>query len=293
MNKIEIHWILMRPFAILGLIPPFLLGALMSSCQVGFDLIPSIMAFIGSSMILYASHYHNSYSDYISGVDTVETTYDSKGYTSASSILPRGLISTEEVMIFTVLLYMLGSLSWLVVILSTNMWAFIPYALGILCAVLYNEGGKYKGYGETLISFAFGLSITLAGYVPNAQSIDIGIIAVALIPGILWMLFYTIDQMSDSEFDKKCGIVNLAIKFLEYDFPISRYVEFGYLSVIIFHMYLILNNILPPQSLISIASIPLAFATILCVDKNPKKGGMMALASCGLYVLLLNMGFIL
>ena len=226
-------------------------------------------------------------------MDTLETTADSKGYTSASSILPQRLITLEEVKMSAVFLYILSIFAWAYVITSTTILSIIPFAIGLLCAIAYNEGGKYKGYGETLISFAFGLAITLAGYVPNTQWITFEIIEVALIPGILWMLFYTIDQMSDSEFDKKCGIVNLAIKFLEYDFPISRYIEFGYLIVLIFHIYLILNNILPPQTFIAIAATPLAFATILCVDKNPKKGGMMALMSYGIYVLLLNAGLII
>ena len=283
----------MRPFAILGLIPPFSLGALMAAHCGSINIVPTALAFIGSTLILYASHYHNSYSDFINGVDTLETTSDSKGYTSASSILPQRLITLEEVKMSAVFLYILSIFAWAYVITSTTILSIIPFAIGLLCAIAYNEGGKYKGYGETLISFAFGLAITLAGYVPNTQWITFEIIEVALIPGILWMLFYTIDQMSDSEFDKKCGIVNLAIKFLEYDFPISRYIEFGYLIVLIFHIYLILNNILPPQTFIAIAATPLAFATILCVDKNPKKGGMMALMSYGIYVLLLNAGLII
>jgi len=290
MNKLKVHWILLRPFATLGLIPPFLLGLFLAG-GTNHLLLPA-MAFIGSTFILYASHYHNSYSDYIRGVDTIETTAV-KGYTLASTILPQGLISETEVKLVAAILYLLGCVCWLFVICNTSILSMIPFTLGMLCAIAYNEIGKYRGWGEILMALSFGLSITLAGYIPIANTLTWETLIVALIPGMLWGLFYTMDQYQDSQNDMKCGIVNLAIKFIEYHFPISRYLEFGFFTVLILHIYLILIGILPAQTFISIAATPIAFLAILSADTNPKKSGMLLLFAYGLYVLLMDLGFLI
>ena len=105
-SRLKVHWILLRPFATAGLIPPMLLGYVMAGAN---DLITFLLAFIGATLILYGTHYHNSYSDYVRGIDRGVT---AKAYTSASAVLPRGWVSVNEVIAGTFILYFLGVLVW-------------------------------------------------------------------------------------------------------------------------------------------------------------------------------------
>ena len=54
-EKLYIHWILLRPFAILGLIPPFLLGVLIAMQTVKIDWTITLIALVGSTLIVIIS----------------------------------------------------------------------------------------------------------------------------------------------------------------------------------------------------------------------------------------------
>jgi len=285
-SRLKVHWILLRPFATAGLIPPMLLGYVMAGAN---DLITFLLAFIGATLILYGTHYHNSYSDYVRGIDRGVT---AKAYTSASAVLPRGWVSVNEVIAGTFILYFLGVLVWVYLAVSKTPLAIIPMLIGLGCGILYNEHGKYKGYGELLLALAFGLASTLAGYIPVAGKISIEPVLVALIPGILWSLFYTMDQYQDKDEDAKLGLRNIAITLSDNKFPISRYIEFGFFLVLVIHLFLILVGIIPPLSFISIAVSPLMFLAVLSADVNPRKSAIYLILTFGFYVLLMDLGIV-
>lgn len=280
-SKLKVHWTLLRPFATVGILPPMLLGFSLAGFK---DFINFIISFIGVAFILYGTHYHNSVSDYLKGVDTKDV--ENKAYTSASKILPLGLASVKEVSFFAVLFYLLGVI---VFSLFRNFVCMIPCIIGLLCGVIYNEIGKYKGFGEILLALAFGLACTLAGYVPITGKIDIKPVLVSFIPGVLWSLFYTIDQYQDIENDAKRGIVNLAVVLAGYDFPISRYIEFGFFVVLSAHLYFILIHLIPSSTFIAVITSPLMFLSILTADKYPNRSALYLILTFGFYVLLIDL----
>lgn len=286
MNKLKVHWILLRPFATAGLVPPMLLGYALAGAN---DPLHFIVAFIGATLILYGTHYHNSYSDYVRGIDRGTS---GKAYTSASTLLPLGLVSKEEVIAGMTILYLSGIAVWIWLSVNVTYLAVIPMILGLSCGILYNVHGKYKGYGELLLALAFGLAATLAGYIPVAKSISIEPVLAALIPGILWSLFYTMDQYQDKDIDSRVGLRNIAIILSDNQFPMSRYLEFGFFLTLAIHLYLILVGVLAPSTFVSIITVPLMFLSILSADTNPRKSAAYLILTFGIYVLVMGLAML-
>jgi len=286
MNKLKVHWILLRPFAAAGVLVSMLLGFLLAGAN---DITTFIIAFIGSAFILFGVHYHNSLSDFLKGIDRGET---AKAYTAASEILPKGYATVMEVLLGTLILYAAGIVVWTWIAITTTPLALIPPLIGMGCGVAYNTFGKYKGLGEVLLALAFGLASTLAGYVPVARTITLTPVLAALIPGILFGLFYTIDQWQDKDRDSKLGIVNIAIILSRRNFPISRYLEFGFFVALIVHLYLILLGILPAMTFLSIAATPLMFLAVLTADTDPRLSSVYTLLVFGFYVVLMDIGLV-
>ena len=284
MNKLRVHWILLRPFATVGILPPMLLGFALAGAN---NFINFIVAFIGTTFILYATHYHNSYSDFVRGIDNE---LSGKSYTKASAILPLGLASVKEVVAAAVLLYVAGLAVFVWLSLHTTVLTMIPCIIGLFCGIAYNTFGKYIGLGEILLALSFGLACTLAGYIPVACRISLKPVLASFIPGVLWTLFYTVDQVQDVHDDIRAGIRNLAIALTGYNFPISRYIEFGFFLVISAHLYFILIHVLPASTFIALITSPLMFLSIMtCEAKNYRKGAVYLILTFGLYVLLMDL----
>jgi len=286
LEKLKVHFILMRPFAVLGIIPPFLLGIALSGDIKNIDLI--FQAFLVEVAVLFGCHYENSYTDYLFKIDTIETT-KGKPYTSASAILPSGRASKREVLVSFVLLYGVAFATSILWWLQGHFYLSIIVWLGILISTSYNWFGKRKGLGEVFVFLTFGVLTVLYGYFSSGGSVvDVWKpLLVSIIPGILWKDFYTLDQYMDAKMDKSCGVINLAIKMLELEFKPSRYVEFGYMLINNYHLFLILIGVLPAITYIAIISSLIYYANIMIVDKNIKKGIILSLTGCFSYVMLM------
>lgn len=287
MASLKVWWVLLRPFAVLGIIPPLLLGFLLAPSH---DIQSFILSFVGTTAILFGTHLHNAISDYVRGIDKGET---AKAYTSASAILPRGLATLSEVKAATILCYAIGTLIFIYLSVICTPLCLIPLAIGLFCGISYNEFGKYKGLGELDLGLAFGLGCVLAGYVPAAKSISLSPVLVSFIPGSLWDAFYVIDQYQDINFDKRLGIRNLAITLSGYNFPISRYVEFIFFIVLISHLFFILINLLPPSTFTALFAAPLMFLSILtCEAGDYRRGAVYLILTFGLYVMILDLALL-
>jgi len=287
MASLKVWWVLLRPFAVLGTLPPLLLGFLLSECR---DLSSFILSFAGTTAILFATHLHNSLSDYARGIDRGET---AKAYTSASSILPLGLASVGEVRDGAITLYTAGSLIFVYLSLTRTPLCLIPLAIGLFCGISYNEFGKYRGLGELDLGLAFGMGCTLAGYIPSACDVSLAPVLVSFIPGALWDAFYCVDQLQDAQFDQRFGIRNLATVLCGYNFPVSRYIEFIFFIVLVSHLFFILIGLLPPSTFLSLTTASLMFLSILtCEARDYRRGAIYLILTFGLYVMILNLALL-
>lgn len=289
MQRWKVHWILLRPFATAGLIPPMLLGFALAD-QMTWEALGLLMwAFVGAMFILYGTHYHNSYSDFVKGLDVLDPDLTPKKYTSGSQILPKGLASVREVVAGCILLYGLGLLTWIILAVHVgSIIVLIPGLIGLGCGISYNIWGKYKGYGELHLALSFGLGSTLGGYLPINPVLSWDPFLASVIPAALWSLFYTIDQYQDREEDAMWGLKNLAMKLDEYPFPISRFLQMGYTFTMFYHLILVNIGLFSPLTFISILTIPLMFMSIAEADNNPKKAGVLTILTFGFYVILMD-----
>ena len=245
-----------------------------------------LLACIGAFFILFATHYHNAYSDFRRGIDQGET---GKAYTSASTILPRGLVSPREVIVIAVSYYLLGFLFYLWLAVEVSILCIIPALLGITCGISYNTYGKYIGLGEPFLGISFGLATVLAGYVTSTGCIEISPLLVSFIPGLLWALVYTMDQAQDIDTDVPRGIRNLASTLLAVPFPLSRYLEFGVFMVLLSHIFFILVEFITPLTFTAVITIPVMFSAILTADGNRRLSAQLLLLSFGLYVTIIDL----
>jgi|TARA_Y100000034_G_scaffold11832_2_gene12360 1,4-dihydroxy-2-naphthoate octaprenyltransferase len=294
MTRLQAHWILGRYFALKGIAVPFILG-LAYAYYLGLldtsDALHVGLMFVSIFALLIGTHYHNAYSDFVKGMDTESS---GKDYTAGSSILPNGQATPFEVIGGAIFMYAIGLGSALHLYSSLGLHAFIPPILGLVCGVAYNEKTKYIGLGEPTLFISFGVVCTTAGFSAATGFIDWNIILISFIPGIQWTLFYTLDQATDMREDYLWGLRNLASYLaVEAYFPLSRYVESGFFSAVVWHLYLIVIGILPHQSFLGVLAFPFMFLTLIHADVKAELAANYSRYAFGTYVLLMSAGIIL
>jgi len=282
-SKLKLYWTLLRPFATPGLLLPMLLGWVYGGCH---NIYLFLISFFGSLSILYGTHYHNSLSDYLRGIDKGKSI---KSYTKASAILPAGLVTVKEVKIGTLLLYGIGVCIFIYLSLR-SLYFLVPLIIGLSCAIAYNEGLKVLGFGDLLLAISFGPASVLAGYIPATLQISIKALLLSLLPAILWCNFFLFDQLSDSEEDKKSGIRSLAVRLSDSPFPPSRIAEFGFFFAILTHISLVVNSIIKPETLIALLATPFSLLAILSADTKPTRTAQLQIYAFGAYITLVIIG---
>ena len=276
-----------RPFAIPWVFVNTLLGATLA----GIDWLKWFVAFVIVGMVLVASHYINSWRDFVRGFDKLDEGSTAKSYTSASQILPRGLLDTSDVTRGALVLLALA-IALMVVYAPKRIDVWGLFALGIFLAVTYTDFWKTRGLGELALFLGHGWGTTTFTY-SLIKPIDVEGIMVGVLLGILAALVYTLDQYPDVETDFGKKAKDLAYLMFKAEVKPSSYLWFSASAVAFLTVVFVLLGWLPREILVGLLCMPIFHIAGLVIDYDYEKGTLIGLVAVWLYPLLASIAMLL
>jgi len=295
MSKAKAWITLMRLFAVPWIVINIMLGVWYAS-YTGLsisliDILMVILACVVISLVLIGAHLHNAYKDYVYGYDKLENGSTEKIYTSACGVIPSGVISSRKVAISSILCYSIASALMLVYVLVDRCTTLIPFGLGMFAAVSYNE--IFKRYGlmqEVGLFLGHGVTTVLMGYVSISNVISLDSLLLCLPTGLFAAMMLPIDQLPDVETD---GFKHSTAALLKKTgFPAYVFAGLAYAAVVSMQYLLVLVNILPIRSMITLMEIPIVLIAMkaLSIDSRFQKGILIMLIAMMLYPILIIIG---
>lgn len=246
----------MRPWSLTASFVPVALGTALASSQGFFDPLLFVLTAIAGMAAQAGTNFINTYGDYISGVDTVESAHTCPqlvtGAMKPETMRAAGLIAFGLAAGIGILL------SWL------RGWEVIAVGLlGIIGGYTYTAGPypyKYKGLGSILVFFLMGpLMVWPAWFVQTGQhswlpvfvSMPVGFLVAAILNG---------NDARDIGHDRNAGILTLAMGLgLDGSLLLHRLL---YLGAFVSLFILVVLGILPPLCMLPFLLLPLCRKTL-------------------------------
>jgi len=285
----KLKWMIVgaRPFALPWVGVNTLLGAVLA----GFNVLTWLLAFTIVASILTASHYINSWRDYVLGFDSIGEGSTTKPYTAASQLLPRGLLSTFDVAAGAFALLFLAT-ALMVGYAPRRIDAWALFGLGVFLAITYTDFWKLKGLGEMALFLGHGFGSVTFAY-SLFRPVDVTAIVAGIMLGILAAIVYTIDQYQDVETDFGKKAKDLAYIMFKAEIKPSSYIWFSASSVSFLTVAFVLLGWLPIEGMVGLFSLPVFHIAGLVIDYNFAKGTILALVAIWLYPLLVAIAILL
>ena len=177
-----------RAWSAPGAVVPALLGTALAAGGYAndrhgaFDAMALLLVVTGAVLANLGANVVNDYFDFVRGVDTEPD--------HGSGVLTRGLMTTRQMMGFSLLLFG-GAAFCGLLLLGRCPGAVPPLALiGLACAVLYPACLKRYALGDVLLTVAFSGCITLGAYAVQIRSLSAhqgGLVALYAVPLALLM----------------------------------------------------------------------------------------------------------
>jgi len=285
MRKSKAIFLSLRPFVL----PFSLLFTLYGTLVAGFQLKEWLLSFGIVSSVWFSTHTLNNARDFVRGLDSVENGSKPKAYTSASQLLPKGILTVKDMMLTTAFLIIFSCA--LLALSPLRIDVITAYILGLLLATTYTDVGKPKALHE--LYFALGGASQVIFSYAMVRPITPSAIATSLLPTTYFALVASIDRWKDVETDFKHRIRGLTAYFFKAQITLKDYIVGGISLAVSLHLTIVLLQCLPSQTLIALLALPLLYATSVLIDRNIDKGSALYLLSAFTYVSLMCVGLVL
>lgn len=280
MSKAKWMFLAARPFAIPWIFVNTLLGATLA----GIDWFKWFTAFVIVGSILVASHYINSWRDFVRGFDSLENGSKPKAYTAGSQVLPAGLLDTSDVVRGALVMLALGT-ALMIVYAPRRMDSWFLFALGVFVALTYSDFWKVKGLGEIALFLGHGFGASTFAY-SFIKPIDITAISAGILLGLLAGIVYTLDQYPDVETDFGKKAKDIAFLMFHAEVKPSSYLWFAITAVSSLLVAFVLLSWLPRELLTSLFTLPIFHITGLLLDYDYDRGVLFGLVGIWLFALI-------
>ena len=249
-------FIAMRPWSLTASFVPVALGTALASSQGFFDPFLFLLTAIAGMSVQAGTNFINTYGDYISGVDTIESAVTCPqlvtGAMQPSDMRTAGYIAFGIAACIGILL------SWV------RGWEIIALGmLGIIGGYTYTSGPypyKYKGLGSFMVFFLMGpLMVWPAWFIQTGQHSWLPVF-VAMPVSFLVAAILNGNDVRDIGHDQNAGIITPAIGFgLDGGIHLHRLLYAGaFVSLFV----LVALNILPPLCMLPFLLLPLGYRTL-------------------------------
>lgn len=235
-----------------------------------------------------AGRYLNNIRDFEKGLDQFGGGSKEKSYTSASKVLPSGIIAPRSMAVVAVVLIFF-SISLMVLFSPIRWGAWAGFFIALAVAVSYTDFWKPIGLPELALFFAFGIAPATIGYA-FVEPLAPKALFMGVLLGALFSVATTIDQWQDVETDsQKRG---LAKTINQTDLTISQFWYIGVTSVYVLQTILIALNLIPLSFLATITVLPLAYLTGVTLTRDLEKGSFMVFVNLYVFPLTALLAFL-
>lgn len=273
-------FIAMRPWSLTASFVPVALGTALAASQGYFDPVLFVLTAIAGMLVQAATNYINTYGDYLTGVDTIESAHTCPqlvtGAMRPKDMLAAGLITFSAASLLGLLL------AWL------RGWEILAIGLlGVAGGYTYTAGPcpyKYKGLGSLFVFFLMGpLMVWPAWFIQTGQyswlpvfvSLPVGFLVAAILNG---------NDVRDIGHDQMAGIKTLAMG-LGPDGGLRLH-RLLYLGAFVSLFILVATSALPPLCLLPCLLLPLCLKILRAL-----KGAEAGIRECLLQLEVMAAGF--
>ncbi len=238
-----------RPWTLYTAIFSVALGAVWALQDGCWDWLLFLLTLLGGVLLQAASNLFNTYGDYISGVDTVESAL-------RSPELVRGELKPKTIKWMGIWCCIITALIGCFFIYRVG-WGIIVFGLiGIVFAYGYTMGMSYKyhGLGLVFVFVLMGEIMVLGSYYVLAQTIDWQLVLVAVPNACLITAILNGNELRDYYSDKAAGIQTLSVK-MGYQFSFRLY-QILHIAPFVITVLLVLCKVLSPWTLLVLLTIP-------------------------------------
>ena len=261
--KLKIWLLETRPQFLLLSVTLVLLGTAIARHEGCFDLLKFVLTLLGLLLAHASVNILNDYFDYKSGID-LETTRTP--FSGGSGVLPNGLLKPKGVYIYGVGCLM-AALAIGIYLTFISGWQLLPLILlGGPVIYFYTSHLTKWLAGEFWAGLGLGTLPVLGTYFVQTGRYSAEAVVASLAPGFLTAILLFLNEFPDVEADKKGGRYNLVIALgpKKAGRLYAGLMALTYLSII----GGVALKLMPPASLIGLATIPFAFKAISVTFKH-------------------------
>jgi len=190
-------------------IVPVVLGITLATIDGTIHLGVSVLILLTAVLIQLGTNFANEYYDYLKGADTP----DRVGFIRATSA---GLIPPETMKRAYIITMALALLSGLHLVYYSGWPILIIGLLSIFFGVIYTAGPyplAYVGLGDVFVFLFFGVIAVNGTYYVLTQTLSYRIAVASLACGALSTNILVVNNLRDSETDRKAGKKTLGVRF--------------------------------------------------------------------------------
>lgn len=254
---------LRAPFLTASFVPVLVGSTLALAVSDSFDWLLFILALLSMMCLHTGANIANDYFDHTSGNDWLNKNYNP--FSGGSRLIQDGLLTPRSVLIASLLFFALASCFGIAILcLTKSIFILILGIIGILGGYFYTASPvrlSYRGAGEIVIAFLFGILPVYGSYFLQTKTINILPLAPACIIAILIFLIIFInefpDRAADSAVNKKTLVVLLGPQ---------KAVNIYIIALAATYLIAILAALLQPQirlaALLYLLTIPIALAAL-------------------------------
>jgi len=287
LKKVKAWLVSLRLFATPWMIVNTCLGVALA----GFDLSAWILAFGITNSILFAGHLFNNIRDFQKGLDKLEEGSEEKAYTSASKILPSGILSVRTMLVSALAFVGLGTS--LLLIFSPIRWGvWLLFFLGVAMIGSYTDFWKPRGLPEIPLFLGHGLATTAFAY-SLVEPVTLTAVSAGILLGLFAASASTLDAWKDVETDYAGKVKGLAWTIAQANLPISQFWMGSMVMIYAVQMGMVLMGLLPNMTLLTVFLLPLGHLTGIILEKDFDRGVMLFLLTMWLFPVLMSLGILL
>jgi len=243
-----------RPRTLPAAVAPVLVGTAIAYADGVFRPLPALAALLGALLLQIGVNLANDYFDHLRGVDTPDRVGPTR--VAASGLIPLPMLRGGMLVVFglavLVGLYLVIEGGWPIVVIGVS---------AILSALAYS-GGPFPlashGLGDLFVFLYFGLAAVCGTYYAQAHSLHPAVVLGAVPAGTLITAILVVNNYRDIETDRRAGKHTLAVMLGEVGTRAEFIILLFMAYCIPFVMWLAAGY--SPWSLLTLGSLPLAFA---------------------------------
>lgn len=260
-------------------------NTLFAVALAGFNLHSFFLAFSITTLVMIGTHHLNNLRDFQKGLDKVEGGSKKKSYTSASKILPAGILSVETEIVASIVFFTVPVVLFYF-FAPINVYTVLFLLCGEVVGLSYTDGFKEFGLNEIGGFLAQGFLTVLFAYSlikpPTLEAITAGIIA-----GMLSATVFFFDKYKDiGSTDLEQRANSLAKLAFNADIRPNWMWFFFYSSTVTITIVSVLFGFLPMIVLSAVVTFPLSHLTGMFLEVDYDKGILLGLIVIWLYVLI-------